>query len=250
MKKVVTRFAPSPTGHLHIGGARTALFNWLYARRHGGKMLLRIEDTDRERSTEAATAAILDGLTWLGLGKEYLVGAALLVTIGLCWKFRLIFALGSIVSILHDVLITVGLFALMGKEFDLTIIAALLTVVGYSLNDTIIVYDRIRENLHHDRHTSLANIINHSINQTLSRTILTSGTTMLVILCLLIWGGGIIHDFALVMFIGVFVGTLSSMFVASPVLLAFGEGVINRDDIQPKKDTRPRDTDGRLAAQV
>ncbi len=209
---------------------------------------------ERRWFTAGVIAAVLMssmyGLTWLGLGKEYLVGAALLVTIGLCWKFRLIFALGSIVSILHDVLITMGLFALMGKEFDLTIIAALLTVVGYSLNDTIIVYDRIRENLYHDRETSLASIINHSINQTLSRTILTSGTTMLVILCLLIWGGGIIHDFALVMFIGVFVGTLSSMFVASPVLLVFGEGVINRDNIQPKKDTRPRDTDGRLAAQV
>ncbi len=189
------------------------------------------------------------GLSYLGVGRMYLVGAALLLTIGLCWKFRLIFALGSIVSILHDTLITVGLFALMGKEFDLTIIAALLTMVGYSLNDTIIVYDRIRENLRGNTEVPLSVIINRSINQTLSRTILTSGSTLMVVLCLLIWGGGIIHDFALVMFIGIIVGTLSSMFVASPVLLAFGDSVIHRND-DTKKDTRPRDTDGRLAAQV
>ena len=189
------------------------------------------------------------GLGYLGFNKVYLVLAAVVLIVLLCWRFRLIFALGAVVSILHDVLITVGLFSVMGKEFDLTIIAALLTLVGYSLNDTIIVYDRIRENLRNDMKSPFAELINHSINQTLSRTMLTSGTTLLVILSLMIWGGGIIFDFALVMFIGVFVGTASSIFVASPILMAFSDS-IRRDDFRKKEDKRPRDADGRLAAQV
>ena len=189
------------------------------------------------------------GLGYLGFNKLYLVLAAVIMTVILCWKFRLVFALGAVVSILHDVLITVGLFSLMGKEFDLTIIAALLTLVGYSLNDTIIVYDRIRENLRSDMVSPFAELINHSINQTLSRTVLTSGTTLLVIMSLMIWGGGIIFDFALVMFIGVFVGTASSIFVASPILMAFSDS-IKREDFRKKEDKRARDSDGRLAAQV
>lgn len=189
------------------------------------------------------------GLGYLGLNKVYLVMAAIVLTVALCWKFKLTFALGAIVSILHDVLITVGLFSIMNKEFDLTIIAALLTLAGYSLNDTIIVYDRIRENLKNDTVSPLAELINHSINQTLSRTVLTSGTTLLVVIALLIWGGGMIFDFALIMFIGVIVGTASSIFVASPVLLALGDS-IDRESFRPKEDRRARDADGRLAAQV
>lgn len=185
---------------------------------------------------------------FLGVGPEYLVAAALTLTVVLCWRFKLIFALGAIVSILHDVLIIVGLFSLMNKEFDLTIIAALLTVVGYSLNDTIIVYDRIRENLRGNLNTPLSTIINRSINQTMSRTILTSGTTLLVIAALLIWGGGIIHNFALVMFLGVIIGTASSMFVASPVLLAFGDTVVSH--AHKEEDRRARDAEGRIAPQV
>ena len=186
----------------------------------------------------ALMAASLAGGMYLlelaGVGKAFLVLAAMLMTVVLCWKLKLIFALGAIVSILHDVLITVGIFSLLGKEFDLTIIAALLTIVGYSLNDTIIVYDRIRENLHSCRGEKLSVIINRSINQTLSRTVLTSGTTLIVITSLLLFGGGIIHDFALVMFIGVFVGTASSMFVASPVLLVFGDTVVAQAEAEEK----------------
>lgn len=196
-----------------------------------------------------ALAGAMFGLGYLGLNKIFLVLAAVVLTILLCWKFRLVFALGAIVSILHDVLITVGLFSIMDREFDLTIIAALLTLVGYSLNDTIIVYDRIRENLRTDIVTPFKDIINQSINQTLSRTVLTSGTTLFVVIAMLIWGGGVIFDFALVMFIGVIVGTASSIFVASPILLAFSKS-INRDDFRPKQDKRARDVDGRLAAQV
>ncbi len=196
-----------------------------------------------------ALGGTMFGLGYLGFDKVYLVCAAVLLTVVLCWKFRLIFALGSIISILHDVLITVGIFSLLDKEFDLTIIAALLTLIGYSLNDTIIVYDRIRENLHNDIVSPMRDIINLSINQTLSRTVLTSGTTLLAILSLLVFGGGIIFDFALVMFIGVIVGTLSSIFVASPILLMFSDS-IRREDFRPKTDKRARDADGRLAAQV
>ena len=189
------------------------------------------------------------GLGYLGVDKVFLVFAAVVLTVLICWKFKLVFALGAIVSILHDVLITVGLFSIMNKEFDLTIIAALLTLVGYSLNDTIIVYDRIRENLQNDVVSPFRDIINNSINQTLSRTILTSGTTLFVIIALMLFGGGIIFDFALVMCIGVIVGTLSSIFVASPVLLLFKDS-INRESFRPKEDKRARDVDGRLAAQV
>ncbi|MDL2207928.1 protein translocase subunit SecF [Desulfovibrio sp. OttesenSCG-928-M16] len=203
--------------------------------------------------TAAFIACVLGGsmfgLGYLGMNKMYLVPLAVAVTLILCWKFKLVFALGAMVSILHDVLITVGIFSLLDKEFDLTIIAALLTIVGYSLNDTIIVYDRIRENLRNDTVTPLGEVINRSINQTLSRTVLTSGTTLFVILALLFFGGGMIFDFALVMFIGVVVGTLSSIFVASQVLLAF-EKDIKREDFRPKTDNRPRGEDGRLAAQV
>ena len=182
----------------------------------------------------AAMAGVLAGsmyiLELLGMGKALLVFAATFVTVLLCWRLKLVFAMGALVSMLHDVCITVGLFALMGKEFDLTIIAALLTVIGYSLNDTIIVYDRIRENLIAHRGDKLSDIINASINQTLSRTVLTSGTTLFVVGSLLIFGGGIIHDFALVMFIGIIVGTLSSIFVASPILLIFGDTVIAQSE--------------------
>ncbi|MDR2076563.1 MAG: protein translocase subunit SecF [Desulfovibrio sp.] len=183
-----------------------------------------------------------------GVSKIFLIPLASILMLILCWKLKLIFALGATISMLHDVLIAIGFFSLLDKEFDVTIIAALLTIIGYSLNDTIIIYDRIRENLRGDFSTPLDLIINRSINQTLSRTILTSGTTLFVVAALLLFGGGIIHDFALMMFIGVLVGTASSIFVASPVLLAFG-GSINRNP--PKKeDRRPRDSDGRLAPQV
>ena len=195
-----------------------------------------------------ALSGCLFGLQAVGVGREYVVLLSILVTIGICLKLRLSYALGTIVSILHDVLITVGIFTLLDKEMDLQIIAALLTVVGYSLNDTIIVYDRIRENLQGNKDRNLSVIINQSINQTISRTVLTSGTTLLVILALLFYGGTILHDFALVMAIGVVTGTLSSIFVAAPILLIFGDDIISNDEQKP--DTRPRDADGRLAAQV
>lgn len=135
------------------------------------------------------------------------------------WRFEFRFAVGAIVALVHDVLITLGAFSLFGKEIDLPIIAAFLAIIGYSLNDTIIVYDRIRENLGKHHKESFPFVVNRSINETLSRTLLTSGTTLLVVLALFILGGGVIHNFAFAMLIGVLVGTYSSIFVASPILI-------------------------------
>jgi preprotein translocase subunit SecF len=149
----------------------------------------------------------------------FLIAAALVVTLLLFWTLNLRYAMGAIVALIHDIIITVGVFSLMEKEFSLPIIAALLTIIGYSLNDTIIVFDRIRENLKKYHKESLSYIINRSVNETLSRTLLTSGTTLLVVLCLFALGGGIIHDFAFAMLIGIVVGTYSSIYVASPILL-------------------------------
>jgi len=150
-----------------------------------------------------------------------LISAALIVAIILFWRLDLKYAMGAIVALIHDVTITVGLFSIFDKEFTLPIIAALLTIIGYSLNDTIVVFDRIRENLKKYHKKPLAVVINRSINETLNRTILTSVTTLVVVVALFLLGGGIIHDFAFAMIIGVLVGTYSSIFVASPILLAW-----------------------------
>jgi len=153
-------------------------------------------------------------------GVTTLIIVALLVSLVLFWTLKLKYAMGAIVALLHDVLITMGIFTISGKEFTLPIVAALLTIVGYSLNDTIIVFDRIRENIRKYHKDGFMAIINKSVNETLSRTLLTSMTTLVVLLALFIWGGGIIHDFAFTMIIGVLVGTYSSIYVASPILLA------------------------------
>lgn len=153
------------------------------------------------------------------IGMLELTGVALLISLALFWVLKLKYAMGAIVALIHDVTITLGVFSIMGKEITLTTIAAILTITGYSLNDTIIVYDRIRENVRKQYKNPFDVIINNSINETLSRTILTSGTMLIVILSLLFLGGGTIHDFALAMTVGVIVGTYSSIYVASPILL-------------------------------
>ena len=150
-----------------------------------------------------------------------LIIVALLVSLVLFWFLELKYAMGAIVALIHDVTITVGIFSIFNKDFTLPIIAALLTIIGYSLNDTIIVFDRIRENLRKYHKNPLEVILNRSINETLSRTILTSLTTLFVVVTLYFLGGGIIHDFAFALIIGVIVGTYSSIFVASPILLAW-----------------------------
>lgn len=151
----------------------------------------------------------------------FLIAAALVVSLVVFWFLELKYAMGAIVALIHDVIITVGIFSIFGKEFTLPIIAALLTIIGYSLNDTIIVFDRIRENLRKYHKKPLSFIINRSINETLGRTVLTSLTTLMVVVTLFLLGGGIIHDFAFALIIGVAVGTYSSIYVASPILLAW-----------------------------
>jgi preprotein translocase subunit SecF len=155
----------------------------------------------------------------VGLSVLWLIAVALIITIGMCWFLKLEYALGAIIALFHDVIITMGAFALTNREITLPIVAALLTIVGYSLNDTIVVFDRIRENFRRYRGRNLPEVINRSINETLSRTTLTSLTTLIVVVCLFILGGSVIHDFAFALLIGITVGTYSSIFVASPILL-------------------------------
>jgi len=160
-------------------------------------------------------------LSILNVSVPYLIAAALLVSLALFWFLGLKYAMGAIVALIHDVTITVGIFSIFNKDFTLPIIAALLTIIGYSLNDTIIVFDRIRENLRKYHKNPLEIVINRSVNETLSRTILTSGTTLVVVIALFVLGGGIIHDFAFALLVGIVVGTYSSIYVASPILLAW-----------------------------
>jgi preprotein translocase subunit SecF len=149
----------------------------------------------------------------------WLIVIAIVVTVGLCSLLRLKWALGAIISLIHDITVVVGACAITDREISLTVIAAFLTILGYSLNDTIIVYDRIRENLGKSRKQSFGQLMNKAINETLSRTILTSSTVIIVVLFLFLLGGTVIHDFAFAMLIGVITGTWSSVFVASPILL-------------------------------
>jgi len=152
--------------------------------------------------------------------------ALLYSTIGIliyvAWRFEWKFSVGSVIATFHDVIVTMGFFSLLGLEFDLTVLAAILALIGYSLNDTIVVYDRIRENFKLLRNRSTEEIMNISINETLSRTIMTSVTVMLVLVSLFFLGGEVIHNFSIVLLFGVIFGTYSSIFIASPAALLLG----------------------------
>ena len=164
-----------------------------------------------------------------GLAMLYaLIG--ILIYVALRFEYR--FALGSVIALIHDVLITIGIFALFQIPFDLSVLAAVLAVIGYSLNDTIVVFDRIRENFRKMRKGTPVEIINTSLNQTLSRTLITSLTTLLVLIALFVFGGEIIHGFAFALIIGVVVGTYSSIYVASTAVLMLG---ISKADLMPVK---------------
>jgi preprotein translocase subunit SecF len=141
----------------------------------------------------------------------------------LWFRFQLIYGVAAVVACFHDTLITVGFFALTGQEVSLTVIAAILTLVGYSMNDTIVVFDRIRENLRMSRRESLPDVVNRSINQTLSRTVLTSGLTFLTVLSLYIFGGPVLKGFSFALVVGILIGTYSSIAVAAPMLVAWQE---------------------------
>ncbi len=172
-----------------------------------------------------------------GLAMLYaLIG--ILIYVALRFEYR--FALGSVVALIHDVIITLGVFSLTRIEFDLSVLAAILAVIGYSLNDTIVVFDRIRENFRKIRKGNSPTIINRSLNQTLSRTLMTSITTLLVLMALFFVGGESIHSFATALIIGVVVGTYSSIYIASSVILALG---ISKSDLMiPEKENVDADT--------
>jgi preprotein translocase subunit SecF len=168
-------------------------------------------------------------------------GMGMLVALGIVMlyvaaRFQYKFAVGALLALLHDVIIVVGAFALFGFEFDLTVLAAVLAVIGYSLNDTIVVYDRIRENIRKSQIDDMPTIFNESINQTLSRTLATSGTTLLVLLALVILGGDMIHYFAVALILGVVVGTFSSIYVSAALLLPLK---LSREDLIPAKKEDP-----------
>jgi preprotein translocase subunit SecF len=176
------------------------------------------------------------------IGSELRQAAILAILISLLgiliyvsWRFEFKFAVGAVIALFHDVLITLGIFSLLNLEISLAVVAAFLTIVGYSLNDTIVVYDRIRENLKTYRREKYQNILNISINQTLTRTIVTSLTTLIVVLVLFLFGGSVIHNFSLALIIGVLIGTYSSVFVASPIVL---EWYLKFEHSKTRKATR------------
>lgn len=177
-------------------------------------------DTYEFRNTEVIGPTVSEELTQAGL--IAVLSAIVVVLIYIWLRFEWQFSLGAVIALVHDVILTIGIFSLLQLEFTLSIIAALLTIVGYSLNDTVVVYDRVRENLRKFKKMELSELLDVSINQTLSRTILTSVTTLIALLALFFFGGEVIRGFVFAMIWGVIVGTYSSIFIASPVLLMLG----------------------------
>lgn len=215
-KDVLIRIAP------HEGEEKSKIGDAVFS-------ILKGENADVElRRVEFVGPQIGDELRDDGGTAMILALAGILLYVTLRFEFR--FSVGAIIALIHDVVITVGVFSITRVEFDLTILAAILAIIGYSLNDTIVVFDRVRENFLKLRKTSAEDSINISINQTLSRTIVTSLTTLLVLCALFYFGGKIIHGFSLAMIVGVVVGTYSSIFVASSSLLMMG---ITREALLP-----------------
>jgi preprotein translocase subunit SecF len=162
-------------------------------------------------------------------------GLAMLIALGaifvyVMFRFEWKFSVGAVAALFHDVIIVLGFFSVLGLEFDLTVLAAILAVIGYSLNDTIVVFDRVRENFRKIRKGDAVQVLNESINQTLSRTIMTGVTTLLVLLALFLVGGELIHGFSIALIVGIVIGTFSSLYVASALTLALG---VSRQDLMP-----------------
>ncbi|MCG6900679.1 MAG: protein translocase subunit SecF [Gammaproteobacteria bacterium] len=175
-------------------------------------------------------------------GALAMIYALLGILIYIMVRFQWRFAPGAVIALIHDVTIIIGFFAVFQYDFDLTVLAAILAVIGYSLNDTIVVFDRIRENFRKMRKGTALEIINSSLNQTISRTLMTSITTLLVLVALFVFGGEVIHDFSLALILGVVVGTYSSIYVASTVTLALG---VTKADLMPAKVQR-KEGDGSM----
>ena len=179
-------------------------------------------------SVESVGPKVSSELIWTSVMAVLATSVGVLIYIWLRFEWQ--FALGGVLALVHDVIITVGLFAVFQWKFDLTIVAALLTILGYSINDTVVVFDRLRENLVKFKTMPLREVMNLSVNETLSRTVMTSGTTLLALGAMLIWGGDVIRGFSLAIFLGVIVGTYSSVYVAKNVVLFIG---LDRSD-KPK----------------
>jgi preprotein translocase subunit SecF len=207
-KEVIIRTAESgadPKGlTARVDEALTAAFG------KGGYEVRRIEVVGPKVGKDLTRKALLAIIfSWIGI----------LIYVGVRFEFR--YALGGIIALVHDVLITITFLSVFDKEFDLNIVAALLTIIGYSINDTIVIFDRIRENTRKNMKMSLLEVINVSVNQTLSRTILTSLTVFIVLLILFFFGGAVIHDFTFALLVGTVAGVYSTVFIASPIVLLF-----------------------------
>lgn len=241
---------PTSTGDvrriLHDKGFRGALVQnaWELGKASGHDFLVRMDlgEGKPEELSQGARRALEDGfgkekieirrveLVGPKVGKElqrkgtWAVALALgAILLYLAWRFEFKYSLGAVVALFHDVLITLGAFSITNTEIDLPIVAAFLTIVGYSVNDTIVIFDRVRENLRKYRRMPLADLINKSINETLSRTILTAGTVFVTDLALFLFGGGVIHNFAFALLVGIVAGTYSTVFIASPIALLWEE---------------------------
>jgi len=208
VNEVVVRTAESTSDVKGLAGRIEEALNAAYGK--GNLEVQRVEVVGPKVGKDLTKKAILAVLfSWIGM----------LIYIAI--RFELRFAVGGIVGVIHDVIVVLGVFSLFGKEFTLTIVAALLTIIGYSIHDTIVVFDRVRENIPKNTKKDLPTVMNESINQTLSRTILTSFTVVLVVAVLYVFGGAVINDFAFALLVGVIFGTYSSVFIASPVVLAW-----------------------------
>jgi preprotein translocase subunit SecF len=184
------------------------------------------------RRVEFVGPKVSGDLFWAGT--QAVIYALIAILAYIWFRFEWQFALGAIVALLHDVILTLGIFSLLGLEFNLSTVAALLTIVGYSLNDTVVIYDRVRENLRRYKTMSLPDLIDRSINETLARTVMTSGTTLLALLALFFFGGPVISGFTFAMIWGVLVGTYSTIYVACPLLLYLN---LRRESVAPATQT-------------
>lgn len=208
INEVVIRTAESTSDMKGLAAKLAESLNQTYGQ--GSFEVQRVEVVGPKVGKDLTTKALLAVIfSWIGM------------LIYIAFRFELRYAVGGIVGVIHDVIVVMGVFSLLGLEFTLTIVAALLTVIGYSIHDSIVVFDRVRENLHKDAKQDLPTLVNGSINQTLSRTILTSFTTILVSAVLYAFGGAVIRDFAFTLLIGIIFGTYSSVFIAAPVVLAW-----------------------------
>ena len=225
-------------------------------------VLIRIaprEDVDRSELSDRAFDALRAGDSTVELRRVEFVGPqvgeelteqgglAMLIALGaiflyVMFRFEWKFSAGAVAALFHDVIVTLGIFSVLGLDFDLTVLAAILAVIGYSLNDTIVVFDRIRENFRRMRRGTPTSIINRSLNQTLSRTLMTSLTTLLVLVALFFLGGELIHGFATTLIIGVLIGTYSSIYVASVCTLRLG---VQKADLMPVKKEGAEELDAR-----